>query len=260
MVQSREVGSASRELTCAADDPGAAKGAASSDKLRHGSRRISVRWILAIAIALLILFCSTHAAASADAQWIILWGGPGSVTINGHPAPPGTLIWVGLGPDPQEIPYSHEVQADGSWRLSIPADWPRIHIYVDGFRVPGGPFDETVPGVESEMRLDVGADTDPAPRFLLFRVRRADIILFDRPAAADAIVCSWLGNERQHCQSIGEQDVLEFQVDTSSRGITFTVDGFPVVGASYDADPADAPSGLHCTPVIRSTRPSASTE
>lgn len=239
MVQSRQAGSVSRELTCTADDPGAAKGAASSDKLGRGSRRISARWILAIAIALLMLFCSTPAAA--DAQRIILWGGPGSVTINGHPAPPGTLIWVGVGTDPQEFPYAHEVQADGSWRLSIPADWPRIHIYVDGFRVPGGPFDETVPGVEWEMRLDVGADTDPAPRFLGFHVRRADITLFDRPAAADATICSWIGNEWQGCQSIGEQDVLEFQVATASRGITFTVDSFPVVGASYDADPADAP-------------------
>ena len=240
MVQSREAGSASRELTCTADDPGAAKGAASSDKLGRGSRRISARWILAIAIALLMLFCPTPAAA--DAHRIILWGGPGSVTINGHPAPPGTLILVGVGTDPQEIPYSHEVQTDGSWRLSIPADWPRIHIYVDGFRVqPGGPFDETDPGVEWEMRLDVGAGTDPAPRFLLFRVRRADITLFDRPAAADAMICSWIGNEWQHCQSIGEQDVVEFHVATASRGITFTVDTFPVVGASYDADPADAP-------------------
>ena len=83
------------------------------------------------------------------------------------------------------------------------------------------------------------------------RIRRRDFCsfvcvvqilpLFDRPAAADATICSWIGNEWQHCQSIGEQDVVEFHVATASRGITFTVDTFPVVGASYDADPADAP-------------------
>ena len=195
-------------------------------------------FVLAIAV---MLAAAANVPLSATSDEIILWGGPGSVTINGQLAPPGTWICIGVGPAPQEFPFCEEVRNNGTWRISFPADWQRVHLYVDGFRVPTGPFDESVIGVRHETRLDVGADTDPEPLFLVFHAKRSDVTLFGKPVSNNAWLCAWVDGRRAGCKSVWSSPITTYQFAPGSRNISFTIDGFPVLGASYDALPKSAP-------------------
>ncbi len=203
--------------------------------------RLRLGLLVVVASTLLALTALTaQTAFSSSNASIRLTGGPGSVTINGKPAPPGTYLWAGVGPDPQEFPNIEEVNSDGSWLISFPADWERVHLYVDGFRVPGGPWDETVPGVTHEIRLDVGADTDPEPISLLFHAKRSDITLFGQPIEPDAEICSHVDNRWYSCGVLaGEHLTVSFE--PGLRDIMFSVDGFPVNGERHDALPELAP-------------------
>ncbi|MDE2746451.1 MAG: hypothetical protein OXI41_10785 [Chloroflexota bacterium] len=206
-----------------------------------GTVKRKLRRPAALAIAMALLATAGLSIVSAGDGEIILWGGPGSVTINGNPAPPGTFLWAGVGPDPQEFPNIEQVASDGSWRISFFTDWERVHLYVDGFRVPGGPWDETVPGVPHEIRLDVGADTDPEPVALFFHTRRSDVTLFGEIAPTNAWLCVWIEGRQDSCEGLMGPDVVSIHVAPGSRNIRFTLDGFPVMGPRYDALPELAP-------------------
>ena len=195
---------------------------------------------LLVVVASTLLALTAQTAFSSSNASIRLKGGPGSVTINGKPAPPGTYLWAGVGPDPQEFPNIEQIRSDGSWFIDFPAGWERVHLYVDGFRVPGGPWDETVPGVTHEIRLDVGADTDPEPIFLTFHAKRSDITLFGQPIEPGAKICSHVDNHWYSCSGLaGEHLTVNFE--PGLRDITFSVDSFPVFGERHDALPELAP-------------------
>ena len=188
-----------------------------------------------------LLSIAAHTAPSSSSSTIYLKGGPGSVTINGTPAPPGTFVGVGWGPEPQEIFAGTHTRADGSWSFDIRSDWGPVHLYVDGFRVPGGPWDESVPGVVHEIRLDVGVDTDPWPIALYFHVNRDDITVFGEPVHDDTAICKYVNGQQRSCQGIDPSGVVSLITKTGLRGFTFSVNGFPVEGPSYDALPELAP-------------------
>ncbi len=200
-----------------------------------------MRQALVLVIATALLAITTQTAVSSSSDTITLWGGPGSVTINGKPAPPDTFIWAGLGPDPQEFPNIDRLGPDGSWRISFPTDWERVHLYVDGFRVPAGPWDEAVPGVAHEMRLDVGADTDPEPVFLIVHAKRNDMTLFGQAVEPDAMVCSNVDDHWYACSGVGPRSYFSLQLEPGLLDVTFTINSFPVNGPSYDALPELAP-------------------
>ena len=195
--------------------------------------------LLAMVVATLTLLLLSGAVSASDR--ISLCGGPGSVTVNGQPAVPGTLIIAGFGPDPQEMPDAEHVQEDGSWCISFPAEWERVHLSVDGFRVPGGPWDEAVPGVTHEVRLDVGVRTDPDAQGAFFHARPGDITLFGEPVSAGAMVCAWQEYLRIGCTRISSDGSFLTWIWSDKRDIRFTVEGFPVLGPTYDALPEHAP-------------------
>ena len=101
------------------------------------------RRILALAAALLLLLAGGSVAAQ-GVDYPRFYGEPGSVTINGKAAPPGTQIVVGVGPAPEELVSGTSVMPDSSWEIELLVVWEEVHLFVDGFRVPGGPFDVPV--------------------------------------------------------------------------------------------------------------------
>ena len=193
---------------------------------------------IALACAALALLYSAASAQSETGVWI--YGGPGSVTINGEPAPPGTLLLVGVGHNGEEIVGGRPVQPDGAWWMYLLHSWERVYLNVDGFRVPGGPFDVAALGAKGTMRLDVGVETDPEPWFVIVHARSEDITLFGEPvpdgAELDVIkdgefyVAGLLtaGRDWDHSYSPGTE-------------LSFAINGFPVAGEPIRVDPADAP-------------------
>lgn len=180
------------------------------------------------------------AVASAQSQgWCNFFHGPpGSVTINGQPAPPGTAIVV-VSDDGEEWLSLHEVAANGSWRVSLPRVWEQAHLLVDGFRAPGGPFD-IGDADNCEMRLDVGVETDPEPVAVYFHARSEDITLFGEPVPDGAQFRVFADGEWYYGTTLtAGHDLGEFF--PASAEISFTINGFPVTGGSILTDPANAP-------------------
>ncbi len=197
-------------------------------------------WLLVTAALLLATAIGT--VSSSSVEWVTLWGGPGSVTINGKPAPPGTAIHIGIGPDPQEIPNVVRLGEDGSWMLEFPSHAERVHVYVDGFRVPGGPWDESVPGVPHEIRLDVGVEQQTYVQFLVVHVPSEAITLFGEPLTRDTTpVCIWRAGMRHECRDSDNRTLDHFWIEPDGAEYTFTVDGVHIAGVNVLADPAQAP-------------------
>lgn len=193
----------------------------------------------ALACAALALLC---AVASAQSQgWCNFFHGPpGSVTINGQPAPPGTAIVVAVvGVDGEEWISLREVAANGSWRVSLLREWEQAHLLVDGFRAPGGPFD-IGDADNCEMRLDVGVETDPEPAAVYFHARSEDITLFGEPVPDGASFRVFADGEWYYGTTLtAGHDLGEFF--PAGTEISFIINGFPVAGGPILADPADAP-------------------
>ena len=203
------------------------------------------RRILALAAAALLLLLTggSVGARGGDYAKSSFYGEPGSVTINGKAAPPGTRIVVGVGPDAEEIVSGVPVLTDGSWEVVLLVVWEEVHLLVDGFRVPGGPFDVPESGGAREMRLHVGVETDPTPRNVVFNARGEDMTLFGQPLPVDMQITTWIGGERFWSTRYHDYDggVWSRQVPTGAEEVSFTINGFPVAGGPYVADPADAP-------------------
>lgn len=157
------------------------------------ARRI---FALAAAALLLLLTGGSVGARGGDYARASFYGEPGSVTINGKAAPAGTRIVVGVGPDAEEIVSGVPVLTDGSWEVVLLVVWEEVHLFVDGFRVPGGPFDVPESGGAREMRLDVGVETDPTSRNVVFNARGEDMTLFGQPLPADMQITTWISGER----------------------------------------------------------------
>lgn len=201
-------------------------------------RALAAALTAALACAALTLLYSVASAQSETGVWI--YGGPGSVTVNGEPAPPGTQLLVGVGRNGEEIVSGERVQPDGSWWIHLLHSWERVYLNVDGFLVPGGPFDVEALGAKGTMRLDVGVETDPEPYFVIIHARSEDITLFGEPAPDGAelgvikdgefYVAGLLtaGRDWDHSYSPGTE-------------LSFAINGFPVAGEPIRVDPADAP-------------------
>ena len=203
------------------------------------------RRILALAAAALLLLLTggSVGAQGGDYARASFYGEPGSVTINGKAAPPGTRIVVGVGPDAEEIVSGVPVLTDGSWEVVLLVVWEEVHLLVDGFRVPGGPFDVPESGGAREMRLHVGVETDPTPRNVVFNARGEDMTLFGQPLPADMQITTWIGGERFWSTRYQDYDGRNWSIwlPTGAEEVSFTINGFPVAGGPYVADPADAP-------------------
>ena len=201
------------------------------------------RRILALAAAALLLLLAGGSVAAQGGGYArsSFYGEPGSVTINGKAAPPGTQIVVGVGPAPEELVSGTSVMPDSSWEIGLLVVWEEVHLFVDGFRVPGGPFDVPESGGTREMRLDVGVETDPSPGIIFFHARSEDVTLFGQPLPAGAEITTWVDDKRIWSDLYYEGGVWSGQVPTGAEEVSFTINGFPVAGGPYTADPADAP-------------------
>lgn len=79
------------------------------------------RRILALAAAALLLLLAGGSVAAQGGGYArsSFYGEPGSVTINGKAAPPGTQIVVGVGPAPEELVSGTSVMPDSSWEVGL---------------------------------------------------------------------------------------------------------------------------------------------
>ncbi len=203
-------------------------------------RGMRALFVIAVLACTALASLGAGALAQSSDEPVTFYGPSGSITINGKPAPPGTLIFVGVGNDGMEIVANHRVQSDGSWQLSLLPNWRNIHLFVDGFRVPGGPFDYAPPGAKWKLQLDVGVETDPKPRFVYFHARREDITLFGEPLSDDAMIREWRDGESWRRGRLGE-DGWDVPIPPHANNISYTINGFPVLSEPYSFDPADAP-------------------
>lgn len=195
---------------------------------------------LTIALACADLALLSVIALAQSETGVEIRGGPGSVTINGKSAPPGTLLLVVVGPDANEIVSGERVQPDGSWSLWLLHSWERVHLNVDGFRVPGGPFEVAELGAKGDMRLAVGIETDPEPWFVVVHARSEHITLFDEPAPDGAELGVFIDGEfySDGPLTVGRDWDGDFRPGAE---VSFTINGFPVAGGPIWPDPADAP-------------------
>lgn len=202
-------------------------------------RALTAALACALTCAALALLYAVASAQSQEQSWCNFFHGPpGSVTINGQPAPPGTAIVV-VSDDGEEWLSLHEVAANGSWRVWLPRAWEQAHLLVDGFRAPGGPFD-IGDADNCEMRLDVGVETDPEPAAVYFHARSEDITLFGEPVPDGAQFRVFSNGEWYHGTTLtAGHDLGEFF--PAGAEISFTIKGFPVTGGSIVTDPANAP-------------------
>ncbi len=93
------------------------------------------------------------------------------------------------------------------------------------------------------MRLHVGVETDPTPRSVVFNARGEDMTLFGQSLPADMQITTWIGGERFWSTRYHDYDGRNWSIwlPTGAEEVSFTINGFPVAGGPYAADPADAP-------------------
>ena len=176
-----------------------------------------------------------------------VYGGPGSLTLNWEPAPPGTAIFVGYGP--KELPEITEIGHtfdDGSWSLSIQYNLGLdYHLYLDGFHVPRDQYAGAIAEGQEELALDTGYYHDPEPIFIIGHIDR--VTLFGQESLADTEVCMYRSGELVDCEKRGAQrwgygsQRPFFFIWPGHGQHTFTVAGIPVEGVSINPDPRRAP-------------------
>ena len=202
-----------------------------------------MRRTLTLIVCICLLAVASQVVMASSAERITLRGGPGSVTINGEQAPPGTFIYLGFGPT-QHIPQFEQLRLDGTWELYFSSEAEQVHIYVDGFRVPGGPWDAAVPGVPHEIRLDVGMEYEPDIAYLVVHTRNDSVTVFGEPPKDHEPICIFREGERLQCQEYGALNMTGFWIPSDNATYTFTVDGVSVDDTSIRANPAYAPFWL----------------
>ena len=176
-----------------------------------------------------------------------VYGGPGSLTLNWEPAPPGTAIFVGYGP--KELPEIAELGHtfdDGSWSLSIQYNLGLdYHLYLDGFHVPREQYIGAIAEGRQEIALNTGYYHDPEPIFIIGHIDR--VTLFGQDLLIGTEICMYEAGELVDCQTKGKEKWGSawrkpfFFLSPAHEQYTFTVAGIPVEGVSINPDPRRAP-------------------
>ena len=196
--------------------------------------------VLMSLLALAAVIGVTSASTTDDRDMYILSGGPGSLTLNWEPAPPGTFIYVRDGLTSISNWWEERVKADGSWSLSIQeepqATW---NIYLDGFLVPKTQYAESIAIGQYELSLDTGYYYDPEPEVVYLHVDR--ITVFGQPALPGTEVCLYAPYGIHNCWS---WEPYYFIVGSQREQYTFTVASIPVANVRVDLRPELAPFRL----------------
>lgn len=222
--------------------------------------RESVWCGLFVAAVLALSLMHTPGKALADGV-TKLSGGPGSVTINGRPAPEGTRITAEVRPDPKHI-YAHStsVDSDGSWSIEVKQPGP-IQIVVDCFKADHEPLEALPEGREyRNVRLVAGVESDPRPVFLCFRGEPGSVSYNGLPVGPETIIEIRASNAEASQVMYYPYRGWSAVVLPSLRNITFWVDGLPAALPAFTPDPADAPFRFRLAVETRTPLPSAPPE
>lgn len=123
--------------------------------------KLATQWrrALGVAAGLIALLAIGGAALSQPIPEFRFYGFSGSVTINGEPAPAGTVIiaWIG-----GEEAGRGTVDSAGSWWVDVASHSEGVTFTVGGREAGAGPFEARPASGARRINLRIGADTPAA--------------------------------------------------------------------------------------------------